>query len=63
MKRMSSREAIKAIEAIGWRLNRVKGDHHIFSHPTRRGIVVVPHPKKSLPTGTLSNILKTAGVI
>ena len=59
MKRMSSREAI---EAAGWTLNRVKGDHHVFTHPAKSGIVVVPHPVKDLPPGTLNSILKTAGL-
>ena len=35
---------------------------NIFTHPQRGGIVVVPHPKKDLPPGTVRCIRKQAGV-
>jgi predicted RNA binding protein YcfA (HicA-like mRNA interferase family) len=63
MDSMSSREVIKLIEADGWIHKRTKGSHWIFAHPTKSGIVVVPHPKKDLPQGTLRNILKAAGLL
>lgn len=63
MKRMSSREVIKMLEADGWREARVKGDHHHFRHPTKPGTVTVPHPKKDIPLGTLRSILKQAGLL
>ncbi|WP_460428795.1 type II toxin-antitoxin system HicA family toxin [Azotobacter armeniacus] len=36
---MRSREVIKRIEADGWYLVTVKGDHHHFKHPTKPGRV------------------------
>jgi predicted RNA binding protein YcfA (HicA-like mRNA interferase family) len=59
---MNSRELIKKIEADGWELVRVTGSHHHFKHPTKAGLVTVPHPKKDLPIGTVRNILKQAGL-
>jgi predicted RNA binding protein YcfA (HicA-like mRNA interferase family) len=59
---MSSREVIAVRKADGWKLDRVKGSHHVFVHDSKPGIVVVPHPKKDLPTGTLRSILRTAGL-
>lgn len=50
------------LETDGWILDRVKGSHHVFRHPTKKGIVVVPHPKKDIPKGTQGNILKQAGL-
>jgi hypothetical protein len=41
---MSSRDVIAALVADGWFLDRVKGSHHQFRHPTKPGIVTVPHP-------------------
>jgi HicA toxin of bacterial toxin-antitoxin, len=41
---VSSRQAIRTIEADGWLLVRVAGDHHQFRHPTKPGKVTVPHP-------------------
>lgn len=59
---MQSREVIKTLEADGWELKRVKGDHHQFKHPTKKGTVTVPHPQKDVPTGTLKSIWKQAGL-
>lgn len=58
---MNSRELIKRLKADGW--NRVggKGDHEKFKHPEKPGPVVVPHPRKDLPIGTLRNIYRQAG--
>ncbi|MGM0653876.1 MAG: type II toxin-antitoxin system HicA family toxin [Thermodesulfobacteriota bacterium] len=50
------------IEADGWSLVRVKGSHHHFKHPTKKGLVTIPHPKRTLPNGTRSNILEQAGL-
>jgi predicted RNA binding protein YcfA (HicA-like mRNA interferase family) len=57
------REAIKLIERDGWRLKRTRGDHRVFVHPKKPGIVVVPgHEGADVATGTLSSILKQAGL-
>lgn len=60
---MKSRELIKLIEADGWALKRIQGSHHHFKHPTKKGIVTVPHPKKDIPIGTEKQILKQAGLL
>lgn len=60
---MDSREIIKRLEAAGWRLKKVKGSHHHFVHPTRRGKVTVKHPAKDFPIGTLKSIEKQSGVV
>lgn len=59
---MKSSDVIRLLEADGWTLNRVRGSHHIFKHPVKAGIIVVPHPKKDLGTGLVNAILKQAGV-
>lgn len=58
----SSREVIKKLEADGWRLVHVVGDHHQFKHPTKKGRVTVTHPVKDVPIGTLKSIEKQSGV-
>jgi len=53
------RDAIKLIEKDGWMLKRTRGDHRVYTHPTKPGIVVVPgHFGADLAPGTLSSILK-----
>jgi len=60
---MKVRDAIKLIEKDGWVRKRTRGDHHVYRHPTKPGIVVVPGKGGSdLAAGTLSSILKQAGL-
>jgi predicted RNA binding protein YcfA (HicA-like mRNA interferase family) len=60
--RYSSSDLIKLLEADGWILVRVKGSHHHFKHPTKKGIVTVAHPEKDTPQSTALNILRQAGL-
>lgn len=59
---MKSRDLIKMVEEDGWYEVAVKGSHHQFKHPAKRGRVTIPHPKKDLPQGTVNSILKQAGL-
>ncbi|MCU4515105.1 type II toxin-antitoxin system HicA family toxin [Acinetobacter pittii] len=59
---MKSLDLIKMIEADGWYEVRVSESHHHFKHPTKKGLVTIPHPKKDLPNGTVKSILKQAGL-
>ena len=59
---MQSRELIKLLQADGWRLQRTRGSHHQFVHPTKVGTITVPHPKKDLGKGLVLAILKQAGL-
>lgn len=59
---MNSRDVIRMLEADGWFLRNITGSHHHFKHPTKKGLVTVPHPKKDLPIGTVSSIRKQAGL-
>jgi predicted RNA binding protein YcfA (HicA-like mRNA interferase family) len=59
---MKSLDLIKKIEADGWYEVRITGSHHHFKHPTKKGLVTIPHPKKDLPSGTVKSILKQAGL-
>ncbi|TWG79629.1 putative RNA binding protein YcfA (HicA-like mRNA interferase family) [Cupriavidus gilardii J11] len=59
---MDSARLIRMLEDDGWQEVRCRGSHHHFKHPTRQGLITVPHPKKDLPIGTVRSILKTAGL-
>lgn len=59
---MTSKELIKIIEVDGWQFKNTKGSHHHFIHPTKKGKVTVPHPKKDLPRKTVKSILIQAGL-
>jgi predicted RNA binding protein YcfA (HicA-like mRNA interferase family) len=59
---MKSADLIRELIKAGWVLDRVRGSHHVFIHPSRPGIVVVPHPKKDLGKGLVAKIRKQAGI-
>ena len=59
---MSSREVIKLLLKDGWFEVGKVGSHHHFKHPTKKGKVTVPHPKKALPIKTVNSILRQAGL-
>ena len=57
------RDVIKRIEADGWYLARVRGDHRHDKHPTKKGIVTVSgHLGKDMPVGTLLSVFKQAQI-
>ncbi|UZD70882.1 type II toxin-antitoxin system HicA family toxin [Brucella sp. JSBI001] len=54
-----SKKIVKRLESEGFELISVKGSHHKFRKGDRT--VIVPHPKKDLPQGTVKAIAKQAG--
>jgi len=59
---MDSQKLIRMLQDDGWEIIRTKGSHHHMKHQEKPGLVTVPHPKKDLPIGTVSSILKQAGL-
>jgi predicted RNA binding protein YcfA (HicA-like mRNA interferase family) len=48
--------------AEGWYEVARKGSHVQLKHPSRKGRVTVPHPRKDLPAGTVKSIERQAGM-
>ncbi|WP_298018324.1 type II toxin-antitoxin system HicA family toxin [uncultured Castellaniella sp.] len=59
---MNSADLIKQLEKAGWRLQNVKGSHHVYRHSERSGHISVPHPKKDLGTGLVAKLLRQANM-
>ncbi len=57
----SSRDIIRRLEQDGWILVRTKGSHRQYRHPSKPGLVTIPHPKRDLPRGTVRSIYRQAG--
>jgi len=56
-------ELIRLLEEDGWRLIRTKGSHRQFKNPSKPGTVTVAGERSlDVPLGTLSSILKQAGL-
>ena len=54
---------MRKIEEDGWRVERVRGSHRIYKHPTKRDTVTIAgHPNIDLAPGTWRSILKQAGI-
>jgi len=54
---------IAMLESDGWAQVRVKGSHRQFHHPSKPGTVTVSgKPNVDLPPGTLTSVLKQAGL-
>lgn len=61
--RVTARQLIRALEQAGFVIIRSKGSHHFLQHrtdPTRRTIVAMH--SGDVPPGTVSEILKQAGM-
>lgn len=62
MNRYKVKEVIKMLEADGWTLAAVKGDHRQYKHPARPGKVTVRgKPSETLNQFLLNSIWKQAG--
>lgn len=59
---MTVRDVIKLLEADGWTVKAVRGSHVQYAHPTKPGKVTVANHKGDIPPGTLSSIMKQAGL-
>jgi len=60
---MKVKELIKILEKGGWEQARMRGSHRQYRHPNKVGTVTVAgKPSADIPPGTLSSILKQAGL-
>jgi len=61
---ISGKELIKLLETAGWQIERVRGSHHIMrkADASARMVVVPVHGRSDIPIGTLTKILKQAGL-
>lgn len=56
------KEVIKMLEADGWQLITIKGDHRQYKHPIKKGKVTVRgKPSETLNQFLLNSIWKQAG--
>ena len=57
---MKDKDLIKKLKENGWRLDRIKGSHHVMKKGNQTEIV--PLHGKDVPKGLLQKILKRAGL-
>jgi predicted RNA binding protein YcfA (HicA-like mRNA interferase family) len=56
-----SRDIIRRLTNDGFELKSTRGSHHKFVHHRSHRVVMVPHPRKDIPPGTVRSIYKQAG--
>jgi predicted RNA binding protein YcfA (HicA-like mRNA interferase family) len=60
---MKVKELIRLLEKDGWEQARMRGSHRQYRHPSKAGTVTVAgKPSADIPPGSLSSILKQAGL-
>ena len=60
---MKVADVLRLLHEDGWLLVATRGSHRQLKHPTKPGRVTIPgKPSDDPPPGTLSSILKQAGV-
>ncbi|PPD40137.1 MAG: hypothetical protein CTY16_18070 [Methylobacter sp.] len=63
MKSISGKVFCRLLLLHGWQLLRIRGSHHIFTHPEKLEVLTVPvHGNQDLKIGTLSKLLKDSGL-
>ena len=55
-----SRQIIRRLSEDGFTLVSIRGSHHKYRHADGR-IVILPHPRKDIPAGTVRSIYAQAG--
>ena len=56
-----SRDIIRRLEADGFALVTARGSHHKYRHAASGRTVILPHPRKDIPIGTVRSIYRQAG--
>jgi predicted RNA binding protein YcfA (HicA-like mRNA interferase family) len=60
---LKAREVIRALRKDGWILDRTKGSHQHFTHPSKHGTVTVAvHAGRDVSLRTVRSILTQAGL-
>ncbi|SEM27323.1 Predicted RNA binding protein YcfA, dsRBD-like fold, HicA-like mRNA interferase family [Bosea lupini] len=57
----NSADIIRRLKREGFVLKSVRGSHQKFVHETTKRMVVVTHPRRDIPIGTVHAIYKDAG--
>ncbi len=60
--RLTSKQLIKILRRNGWEQARTTGSHVIMVHPATQRILSIPHHKRVMSIGTMSRLLKDAGI-
>lgn len=55
------RKVVRALEQHGFKVDRIRGSHHVMVHPDGRTVTVPVHAGRDVRKGTLRGILNAVG--
>jgi predicted RNA binding protein YcfA (HicA-like mRNA interferase family) len=53
---------VRALQRAGFKLQYIKGSHHIMRHPDGRGASIPVHDPRSLKPGLVAGVLRRANM-
>jgi predicted RNA binding protein YcfA (HicA-like mRNA interferase family) len=59
---MTPKKLLKKLHVLGFEIDHTTGSHSILYHPQTKRRAVVPNHLKDIPKGTVSSILREAGI-
>lgn len=59
---LPARRVVRALERLGFRMDRQRGSHASYVHPDGRIVTVPMHSGREIARGTLREIIRVAGV-
>jgi predicted RNA binding protein YcfA (HicA-like mRNA interferase family) len=60
---VDGKQVIAVLAKKGWYVKRIRGSHHVLRHPSIPDAIPVPvHGSRPIKRGTLSSILRAAGI-
>jgi predicted RNA binding protein YcfA (HicA-like mRNA interferase family) len=59
---VTPKQLIRVLERKGWQVDRIRGSHHILTHREQQRVLVVPMHNRDLKIGTVTTILRNAGI-
>jgi predicted RNA binding protein YcfA (HicA-like mRNA interferase family) len=60
--KMTGKDMVRLFIAHGWRIDRIRGSHHIMVNNWQRAVPIPVHRNRDLPKGLEKAILKQAGI-
>ena len=60
---ITGKQAVRAFLRLGLKIDRIRGSHHVLIHdgPPVRAVSIPVHGNKTLPQGTLQDVVKKSG--
>lgn len=59
---VTPKQLLRVLEKKGWQVDRIRGSHHVLVHPEQKRALVIAVHNRDLQSGTVTAILRNAGI-